>query len=199
MTESRNETTSRAAGPNSRRDFLRDLIGKTGELALGEARRRMELAARRFIRPPGAVSEADFIAGCTRCGDCVSACPAGVIFMLGVHLGLAVGTPALDLVHNACALCPDFPCITACGPGALRQLAGAPPRLATLRIEANACLPFQGPECGVCVSVCPVEGAMGLKGARPSIAPEHCTVCALCLRACIVSPSAITVHSLTEA
>lgn len=199
MTESENETTARADGPNSRRDFFRGLIGKTAELAVGEAERRIERAARRFVRPPGAVSEAEFLAACTRCGDCVSACPEGAIFMLGVHLGLAVDTPALDLVNNACALCADFPCIAACGPEALRQLDGASPRFARMRIEAGSCLPFQGPECGVCVAVCPVEGAIELKGTRPSIDPELCTGCALCRRACIVSPSAITVHPLAEA
>ncbi|MEE8435675.1 MAG: hypothetical protein V3S64_12885, partial [bacterium] len=65
--------------------------------------------------------------------------------------------------------------------------------------NAASCLPFQGPECGVCVSVCPVPGAIALEGTLPRIDLEHCTGCALCRRACIVSPSAITVHSLAEA
>ena len=180
--------------PESRRNFLRDLIGKTGQVALGEAERRLARADRGIVRPPGALSEVEFLPACTRCGDCVTACPEGALFMLGAHTGLAVNTPALDLVNNACALCADFPCIAACEPAALLPVEPLALRFAEARIDPSACLPFQGPECGVCVMVCPVPGALVLEGARPRIDPEHCTGCALCRRACIVSPKAVTVH-----
>ena len=34
------------------------------------------------LRPPGALGEADFLAACTRCGQCVAACPFDTLTLI---------------------------------------------------------------------------------------------------------------------
>ena len=184
------------AKENSRRDFLRGVFRKTGEAALKASEAGLARQEVRFVRPPGALPEVEFLQACTQCGDCVPACPHGTIFMLGAHTGGAENTPALDLTHRACHLCEDFPCIAACEPGALGPVEAASLRFAVMRIDERTCLPFLGPECGVCVSVCPVPGAIALNSACPEIDPEVCVGCAMCREVCVVTPSAISVHPL---
>ena len=190
------EFKSEGSESKSRRTFFRNLFTKAGEVALKEAESKVQQTARRFARPPGAGAELEFLANCTRCGECVPACPHGTIFLLGAHTGMAMNTPALDLTHKACHLCESFPCIAACEPHALKPAAPETFKFAKIRINATTCLPFQGPECGVCVSVCPVPGAITLNLTIPQINPDVCPGCALCREACPVVPSAITVHPL---
>lgn len=37
----------------------------------------------RYLRPPGALAEPAFLDACTRCGDCIRACPAQCITVRG--------------------------------------------------------------------------------------------------------------------
>lgn len=190
---------SKAREPNSRREFLRGILNKAGTLAADEARRRLPRAAPPFIRPPGAIEENEFLALCTKCGDCVPACPHGTVFLLGEGRGEATQTPALDLLQQACHLCEDFPCIAACEPEALRPVEAEALRFAQIRIDRATCLPYLGPECGVCAAVCPVPGALILEDTRPVINRDVCTGCSVCRQACVVTPSAISVHPLEDA
>lgn len=184
--------------PNSRRDFLRGILNKAGNLAAEEAQRHLPRAAPPFIRPPGAVQESEFLALCTQCGDCVTACPHDTVFLLSESRGVAAQTPALDLLQQACHLCEDFPCIAACEPEALRPVDVETVRFARIQIDRATCLPYRGPECGVCVAVCPVPGALILEGTLPVIDADVCTGCSVCRQACVVTPSAISVHPLAE-
>ena len=181
---------------HSRRNLFRNAFKKTGEVVLKEAERKVEKASARFVRPPGSGSELEFLATCTRCGDCVPACPHETIFLLGAHTGVAAKTPALDLTNKACHLCEDLPCVAACEPEALKPVAIESLKFATIRINTTTCLPYLGPECGVCVSVCPVPGAITLDLTIPEVNAEKCNGCAICREACIVEPSAITIHPL---
>ena len=64
--------------------------------------------AARWLRPPYALPELDFLLACTRCDACIDACPQRVIFALPARCGVAAaGTPALDLSHRGCALCAE--------------------------------------------------------------------------------------------
>jgi len=185
-----------------RRGFLKRSVQKTAEHAVEAVEARLKERARRWIRPPFAVAELDLLLGCTRCGDCIDACPHKVIFPLKASLGPDVaGTPAMDLTNNACHLCQDWPCVTACEPGVLKlppteSETETLPRLAIARVDTEACLPYLGPECGACAESCPVEGALGWQGDKPVIHPDHCVGCAQCRRACVLDPSAILIQSL---
>lgn len=181
----------------SRRDFFsRGLLQALGRAAgaLGSNGGEGDL-----IRPPGALPEAAFLAACTRCGDCMTACPVGALSPAGAERALAAGTPVLTPDVNACAMCADMPCARACPTGAIE----VPPdgwarvRLASIRIDESRCIATsRGVDCGVCARVCPA-GASALSmdaSGRPRIGPS-CTGCGTCISACVTLPSSIHLTS----
>lgn len=186
-----------------RRTFFRRAVQKAGETVVREVDERVAARAAHWLRPPYALEELDFLLACTRCGECISACPHQVIFPLPARLGAQVaGTPALDLLNRGCHLCADWPCVQACEPGALQrpsdeaQQVPRPPRLALARIDTDRCLPYQGPECGACESSCPVPGALTWQGFKPSIDSDGCVGCGLCRETCVVEPKAVIIASV---
>jgi len=178
-----------------RRAFFRRSMQRIGESVTKGASRWAEQRAVRWIRPPFAISELEFLMACTRCQACVEACPHGVVFPLSARCGASVAaTPALDVLNRGCRLCEDWPCVQACETGALCIPSGDEstlPQLALARIDVQRCLPYLEPECGACASSCSVEGALQWDGPRPWIETSLCVGCGCCREACIVDPSAI--------
>ncbi len=187
----------------SRRAFFRRAKAKITGTVIDEVDQRLRQQAVRWIRPPYAIDELEFNLSCTRCGACTDACAYNTIFPLPERYGLHVaGTPAMDLVDNACRSCSGWPCVDACVNGALTKLGrnaslDQPPVLARLVVDTERCLPYSGPECGACQVSCPVDGALVFTDNRPQIDHEKCTGCALCRLACIQDPAAINVYSLS--
>lgn len=73
-----------------------------------------------WIRPPYAIDEVDFLDACTRCGDCITACPHDVIFPIPTKYGEEFSsTPILNLSEKGCHLCEDWPCVNVCKTSAL--------------------------------------------------------------------------------
>ena len=197
----------------SRRQFFKSGVGNATKAGIEVIESRVEQKARGWIRPPFARSELEFLLACTRCDACIDACPHGVIFPLPFSRGAEVAaTPALDLLNKGCHLCEDWPCVQACGDGALLfhelegeqeiEAAGAarlfPGPLASVGIDTAACLPYNGPECGACKGSCPVPDTLRWQGEKPRIDSETCVGCGLCREACIVEPKAVTVSSLVS-
>ena len=182
-----------------RREFFKAGGRKAAEVVVRLADERATQRAKQWLRPPYAKPELEFLLSCTRCDACMAACPHEVIFTLPALYGVeAAGTPALDLSARGCRLCADWPCVAACEPNAL-ELDESAPRLATLTIDTQVCLPYSGPECGACAHACPVPGALQwADGIRPSINPDLCPGCALCREACITEPKAITVAAMAS-
>lgn len=185
-----------------RRGFLRRSAQKTAKHAVESIEARVKQRARRWIRPPFAIEELDLILRCTRCGDCIDACPHKVIFPLKASLGADVaGTPALDLTNNACRLCEDWPCVTACEADVLvieenEDGSVEPPKLALAVVDTENCLPYKGPECGACAGSCPVDGALDWNGDKPVIHAGLCVGCGQCRQVCVLDPSAIRIESV---
>jgi ferredoxin-type protein NapF len=186
-----------------RRAFFKRGLNKATKTAVKHAEAKVSKRAEHWIRPPFALDELEFLLACTRCGECLPACPHGIIFSLPVRLGAqVVGTPALDVLNKGCHLCEDWPCTEVCEPGALKRPAekdgNAPtlPRLAKASIITHHCLPYSGPECGACAASCPVSDALIWDGVKPRIDPEHCIGCGLCRESCIMDPKAIDIQSL---
>lgn len=193
-----------------RRDFFRAGIKKVTNTVVHEIDARVEKKAKRYIRPPYALNEVEFLLACTRCDDCIESCPHDVLFKLSAKLGAdVVATPAMDLLKKGCHLCEDWPCVTACTTGALKlpevsdessnddEVKPPPlPRLAKVSINEASCLPFSGPECGACVPDCPVPNAIILEMEKPHIDMTYCVGCGLCREACILEDKAIDIASL---
>lgn len=190
-----------------RRAFLLASTRKVAEVTINQVDARVKQRAKHWIRPPYALDELDFLTTCTRCAECIDACPYQVVFPLPTRLGATVtNTPALDLINKGCHLCADWPCVTACKPGALKfpvkiqnskpdSTVPIPP-IAVASINQGTCLPYSGPECGACASSCPIPGALNWHSQKPLIDSELCVGCGLCREACITDPKSIKIVSL---
>lgn len=188
-----------------RRAFFRLGFEKAVQTAVAWADSGVEQRARGWFRPPYALREMAFLLACTRCDRCIEACPHQVLFPLPLERGpQVVATPAMDLLTHGCHLCADWPCVRVCEPGALRLPTVAEgevpplPRLAMVQIDTTRCLPYRGPECGACGSVCPVPGALRWDGPRPTIVTARCVGCALCREACITTPKSVTAQPMRK-
>lgn len=131
-------------------------------------------------RPPWALHPDDeFLSACTRCHDCVRACPQKVLV---VGDG---GFPEIDFSDAGCTLCGD--CVTACMPHALNREKLAQAFSERIRLEPG-CLHEQGVECRLCGDACearalrfrPRVGGLALL----EVDREACTGCGACLALC---------------
>lgn len=169
--------------------FAREMAGPAPAAAAAPAKALPPIPV---LRPPGAVPEADFLAGCTRCGDCITACPHKAIVLAPERLRGAAGTPMIAPIDQPCLMCVDTPCITACKPAVLRRPEDEPiPRIGTARISSIDCLAHQGSTCTTCSERCPVEGAIVLTNHRPQVVPDRCTGCGICVHVCPAPQHAI--------
>jgi ferredoxin-type protein NapG/ferredoxin-type protein NapH len=182
------------AGDTNRRGLFRSSFNDWAERLMERAERRV--APTRYVRPPGALPEVGFLAACTRCGDCVRACPARAIVPVPPDGGLAAGTPRLELDREPCIACPDMPCVRACPTGALARPAGGwnGYRLAELEFHPERCVTYRGQSCRVCADSCPVGSAALVidETGHPALRHEGCVGCGVCVRACITRPSSFT-------
>jgi len=141
-----------------------------------------------FLRPPGALSERDFLAACTRCDACLIACPRESIRRAGHELGPRnEGTPVILPSEQPCWCCADLPCIAACETGALAPLGRAgEARMGAVTIREQACYAAQGNLCDVCAERCPVrpKAVTVTMGRAPELDPDRCTGCAVCAWLC---------------
>ena len=142
-----------------------------------------------LLRPPGALAEPDFLEACTRCGECIEACPHDAIRPAAPRLREASGTPVIEPQQAPCLLCEDFPCVASCEPGALRDEAIAV--LGVARVQGLDCLNRHASPCSVCIERCPVPGAIAFVGDVPEVEESLCTGCGQCQHACPAPQNAI--------
>ncbi len=180
-----------------RRGFFSRGLRRALQEAVGALSERVAPAA--HVRPPGALPEAAFVAACTRCGGCVSACPVGAITLLPPSAGLAAGTPALEVATRACIMCETMPCAAACPTPALEVPAAGwrGVRLAEVGIDQGRCITWRDVECGICARVCPVgPDALRLDDRGRPVIGAACTGCGQCLSACVTTPTSLVATPL---
>ena len=72
------------------------------------------------LRPPGALDEAEFLAACIKCGQCVQVCPVEAVKLADILDGFGVGVPYIAARDQACDFsCDGLQCVLACPTGAL--------------------------------------------------------------------------------
>lgn len=169
-----------------RRDFLKDSVLSVAKAA-HEFAKHTDAAPTQappplrtdWLRPPGAVDEALFLERCTKCSDCIKACPPGAIV---AHA--SEGLPIIFADQSPCLLCEDFPCIAACATEALLPVDGiSDVRMGIATISQRLCTAGQG--CHACVSKCPTNAlAMDFESLRLVIMPDACVGCGICESVC---------------
>ncbi|MFA7633811.1 MAG: 4Fe-4S dicluster domain-containing protein [Thiohalomonadaceae bacterium] len=131
MTDSKDKQDKVAAKPvlpvvnkrkqQQRRQFLRSLMLAAG--VVGISTMGYIPVARSWhprLRPPGALDEAEFLASCIKCGQCVQVCPVEAIKLADIMDGFGVGVPYVGARDQACDFsCDGLQCILACPTGAL--------------------------------------------------------------------------------
>lgn len=104
-----------------RRKFIKfSTLGVLGlTLGAGIAISPYTLQAEMRLRPPGAVSEKEFLALCIKCGQCLQVCPYHSIKLADMAKGHGIGTPYIEARERGCYACSAVPCVLACPSGAL--------------------------------------------------------------------------------
>jgi polyferredoxin len=157
----------------SRRGFVLSLA--SGILAVPAVRLSNKIGSNWFhkvIRPPGALTEEEFLKRCIKCGQCMRICPTNVIQPGGIEGGLEnlwtpvlnnrIGSSGCQLNCTACGqICPT----SAIRPVTLNEKHGkgdfaeaGPIKIGTAFFDRNRCLPWaMDKPCIVCEENCPLS------------------------------------------
>jgi len=135
-----------------------------------------------LLRSHWELSEALFTARCTRCGDCIDACPTNIL-----HKGRG-GFPQINFNRGECLFCED--CSNSCTPAALHKSSDRAPWTLRVSLNTETCIAFHGVECRACADPCesrairmrPRVGSVAL----PDIDLSTCNGCGACYAPCPV-------------
>ena len=122
-----------------------------------------------LVRPPGSLSEEEFLTKCIRCGECMKVCPTNAIHPATLQGGLAgiwtpIVIPQIGYCEYSCTLCAQV-----CPTGAIRPMVieegerflaedeeRVPIKTGTAHVDRSRCLPFAyDTDCIVCEEHCP--------------------------------------------
>ncbi len=181
-----------------RREFFKKAFSSLGNTVREIVKSKANIVpeTKRFIRPPGAVGNKEFLSLCTRCDECVKACPHYSIRKLNKDFDIADGTPIVLPEETPCYLCNDFPCIKACKEGALAGVNDKEDvKMGKAYINNSNCMAWGAQFCEHCVRNCPVPGAIYLDEGRPIVRRDRCVGCGICENVCntVNQPLAIKV------
>lgn len=166
-----------------------------------------------LLRPPGALSEEEFLKTCIKCGLCVSACPYDTLKLAAPGDKKPMGTPFFVAREIPCYMCEDIPCVPVCPSGALSEESLSHEgeldinlaQMGVAVVDSYACIAFWGIQCDACYRACPLlDQAIVLEYGRnertgkhaflkPVVVPDTCTGCGMCEHACITEKASITI------
>lgn len=167
-----------------------------------------------LIRPPGSLTENDFLTKCVRCGQCMKVCPTNAIHPTTLEAGLAgIWSPFLVMEVGYCEYNCTL-CCQVCPTGAIEELTVEEKQqvhIGTAYIDRSRCLPFVfDTPCIVCEEHCPTpKKAIWFEDVtvrdrdgnekllkQPHVDPELCIGCGICVVKCPINdPAAIRVTS----
>jgi polyferredoxin len=155
-----------------------------------------------FERPPGSVSEKEFLARCVRCGQCMQVCPTNFIqpalFEAGVE---GIWTPILEPQAGYCEY-ECYKCTQVCPTNAIQKLTLKQKKefkIGIAVVDKNRCYTYaDGYNCAVCEEHCPIpdkairfrevdtwnfEGKL-VKVKQIYVVPDLCIGCGICENVC---------------
>lgn len=153
------------------------LAGRSRRQFLGMGRNNKSVP----VRPPWAMDESLFLDACSRCGDCLKACPESILITEGPE-----GYPVVDFSLGECTFCGD--CVNICPTNALSRSLPYP-WMVKAQIS-DRCLPMQQVICTTCGEQCdakaitfsPQIGAVS----QPELNRDVCSGCGACVAPCPV-------------
>lgn len=132
------------------------------------------------VRPPWSAANADFVAGCTRCDDCILLCESNIL-VKGDG-----GFPEVSFDNGECTFCKK--CAFVCEQPIFRAF-DEKPWAHKIAIQSQ-CLTESRIECRSCQDSCPMNAikfrwqAGGI--AKPIVDLEACNGCGACISRCPV-------------
>lgn len=159
----------------------------------------------KFVRPPGSVSEEEFLDKCIRCGECIQVCPTNFLQPALIETGIdGLWTPIVNPRFGYCEYeCNN--CTQVCPTLAIEKLTLKEKKdyiMGTAVIDKNRCYTYldgyMDKGCAVCEEHCPVpDKAIKLRdveikdsyGSNVSIRqiyvdPDLCIGCGICQNVC---------------
>jgi polyferredoxin len=188
----------------SRRLFLSGSIAGLTTLGLVKTGFVHKVQRGKLIRPPGALSEDQFLDRCIRCGECVRICASSGAGLQLSFLGSGwegIGTPHLKTPMGYCEYNCNL-CGQVCPTGAIHSLAmdqKQKMKMGTAHFDKSRCIPYYyGETCMVCEEHCPVpdkairftkQKVVSLEGKSintllPYVNETTCIGCGICASCC---------------
>jgi len=156
----------------------------------------------KLVRPPGSVSEDEFLSRCIRCGECMKVCPTNVVQPTFLEAGLVgLWSPLLNMqlgyCEYECTLCTQV-----CPTDAIKELTFAEKQQTKIGVAAfdrGRCLPWASARsCIVCEEHCPTptkaiwfeevevpnENGDFVTLKQPHVNPDLCIGCGVCENKC---------------
>jgi ferredoxin-type protein NapG len=159
----------------------------------------------RYLRPPGAMAPEAFESVCSRCGNCVEACPADAI-KLDVNGLSGEGFPYIVAAEAPCVVCDDLSCMKSCPTGALKLVDRLQIKIGTAKVDHATCLRDRGENCTLCVDACPITAddaghlaaiTINAITGKVIVRKNICVGCGLCESRCPTEPRSIIVNPYT--
>ena len=146
------------------------------------------------LRPPGALVEDKFLDACTRCGECVKACPAAAIQVDETGYN-GNGAPYIDPEVMPCVVCDTLACMKVCPTDALGYLPRWLIHMGTAEWNEDSCVRKYDTSCTTCIDQCPIgSNAIELRDGKVHVKETGCTGCGTCQYYCPTYPKSITVR-----
>lgn len=188
--QSKNEVASGISGAknnNSRRQFFKIAFTVAVAAVLWK---KTVWAAKKVLRPPGSLQEADFTDVCNRCGRCIKVCPNNALQPMPITEGIeCFETPYIIPRKANCILC--LSCQEVCPTGAIAQVPLKQIKMGRAEIDKQRCIAWEDNKlCFICGEQCPVLAIEGDDQHRPTVLLDKCVGCGSCEKACPVDGKA---------
>ena len=199
-----------------RRTVLTGLAGGISLPLLGKLDGQIhKVSDPRLIRPPGSLSEEEFLTLCQRCGLCMKVCPTNAINPTLSEAGMAgFWSPRLIMTQGYCEYTCTL-CTSVCPTGAIKEITAkekieTPIKIGSAYLDRGRCLPWSGnTPCIVCQEHCPTspkaiylrkEVMLNPDGKKmevqlPFVDLKKCIGCGICENKCPVrgKPAILTI------